>query len=101
MRNGPKLALKREAMLAAIRRVQPPQPCAQPQPPPGFFRESLWPSAAFSLSKTRNVAKLTSETSSSPSVISGFTGSGLSAVFRVKVRFACDMENSKYGTLAE
>ena len=29
MRNGPKLALKRDAMLAAIRRVQPPQPWAQ------------------------------------------------------------------------
>ena len=31
----------------------------------------------------------------------GFHRLGIKAVFRVKVRSACDMENSKYGTLAE
>ena len=98
MRNGPKLAFQERGDVGGDPQSSAAASLGRTAATAGVF----WPSAAFSLSKTRNVAKLTLETSSCPSVISGFTGSGLSAVFRVKVRFRVRHgELQIWGTLAE
>ena len=81
-------------MLAAIRRVQPPQPWAQPQPPPGFF--ALAVSRVF-LIKDAERRQADVRDFLIPQRDFGFHRLGIKAVFRVKVRFACDMETPSMG----